>query len=440
MLVADIIRHKRDGAELTPEEIDFFVAGLADERIPAEQVSALAMAICLNSMTAAECANLTSAMARSGTVLDWADASLDGPVVDKHSTGGVGDKVSFLLAPIAAACGLYVPMISGRGLGHTGGTTDKIESIPGYDATPGFDHFRRVVRETGCAIIGQTKDLAPADRRLYAIRDVTATVESVPLITASILSKKIAAGLDALVMDVKVGNGAFMPTLDAARGLAGSIVSVANAAGLPTRALISDMNECLGKTAGNALEIAESVRFLRDEESDSRLAEVVYALVAEMLVAGGLASNLDQAVASAKSAVSTGKAASTFGRMVSEMGGPTDFVARFDSYLAKAAVVRPVVPQRHGRLHSVDTVAVGNAIIELGGGRRQLNDELDLSVGFSDVARIGDSVDGERPLALVHAKSADDADAAAARLQAACEVGDTAPPERPVIVEALRPD
>jgi thymidine phosphorylase len=295
-----------------------------------------------------------------------------------------------------------------------------------------------VVRDAGCAIIGQTRDLAPADRRLYAIRDVTATVESVPLITASILSKKIAAGLDALVMDVKVGNGAFMPTLDDARELASSIVSVAHAAGLPTRALITDMNECLGTSAGNALEIAESMRFLRNEEIEPRLAQVVFSLVGEMLVAGGLARNFDRAVASARSALESGRAAEVFERMVRGMGGPADFVAGFERFLPKAPVVRSVVPLQPGCLCSVDTVAVGNAVIELGGGRRRLDDRLDLSVGFSNVATIGATVDSERPLALVHASSEDDADAAIDRLQAACVVGETAPPKRPVIVEALR--
>src|SRR5210317_81178 len=231
MLFTDVIRKKRDGGALSDEQIQFFVDGLTNESLPAEQVSSLAMAIFLNSMSFDEAAKLTMAMAASGTVLEWDSQDYTAPVVDKHSTGGVGDKVSFLLAPILAACGCYVPMISGRGLGHTGGTTDKAEAIPGYNATPDFDTFRRVVRETGCAIIGQTSDLAPADRRLYAIRDVTATVESVPLITASILSKKIAAGLQGLVMDVKVGSGAFMASVDQARELATSIIGTAGRAG-----------------------------------------------------------------------------------------------------------------------------------------------------------------------------------------------------------------
>ncbi|MDH3621847.1 MAG: thymidine phosphorylase, partial [Gammaproteobacteria bacterium] len=262
MLFTDVIRKKRDGGELDDREIQFLVDGLADESLPAEQVSAFAMAVFLNSMSFDEAAKLTLAMAASGTVLDWNPDIYDAPVVDKHSTGGVGDKVSFLLAPILAACGCYVPMISGRGLGHTGGTTDKAESIPGYNATPDLDTFREVVRDVNCAIIGQTPDLAPADRRFYSIRDVTSTVESVPLITASILSKKIAAGLQGLVMDVKVGSGAFMESMDQARELATSIIGTAAKAGLRTHALITDMNEVLGSTAGNALEIGESVRSL----------------------------------------------------------------------------------------------------------------------------------------------------------------------------------
>jgi thymidine phosphorylase len=260
MLFTDVIRKKRDGGELTQDEIRLFVDGLSDNSLPAEQVSALAMAIFLNSMSFDEAAHLTRAMASSGTVLDWGGHDLGGPVVDKHSTGGVGDKVSLLLAPIAAACGCFVPMISGRGLGHTGGTLDKVGSIPGYDPMPDFDRFARVVKAAGCAIIGQTGELAPADRRFYAIRDVTGTVESVPLITASILSKKIAAGLDALVMDVKVGSGAFMKSLDEAEKLARSLIGTAAAAGLRTHALITDMNEVLGTTAGNAVEINESPR------------------------------------------------------------------------------------------------------------------------------------------------------------------------------------
>jgi thymidine phosphorylase len=435
MLFTDVIRTKRDGGSLSDEQLQFFVDGLADNSIPAEQVSALAMAIFLNSMSFEEAGKLTTMMAASGTVLDWQPEDLGGPVVDKHSTGGVGDKVSFLLAPIAAAAGCFVPMISGRGLGHTGGTTDKAEAIPGYNATPDFDLFRKTVKEVGCAIIGQTEDLAPADRRFYSIRDVTGTVESVPLITASILSKKIAAGLQGLVMDVKVGSGAFMGSHERAVELARSIIATANTAGLKTHALITDMNEVLGSTAGNALEIAESMRFLRNDARESRLAEVVLALCAEMVLVGGLEEDRDAARRRCEATLDNGSAAEVFGRMTAALGGPVDFVERFDTYLAKAPVIREV--HAEGIVTAVDTRAVGNAIIELGGGRRLVGEKLDLSVGFSNIAPIGAEVGSERPLAVVHAASEEDADRAVLNLLGACTLGDAAPSARPVIAEIL---
>lgn len=435
MLFTDVIRKKRDGGELSDDEIQFFVDGLADNSLPAEQVSSLAMAIFLNSMSFEEAGKLTLAMAASGTVLDWSSEGLDGPVVDKHSTGGVGDKVSFLLAPIAAACGCYVPMISGRGLGHTGGTTDKAESIPGYDATPDFHTFRKIVREIGCAIIGQTADLAPADRRFYSIRDVTGTVESVPLITASILSKKIAAGLQGLVMDVKVGSGAFMDTQERAKELAQSIIGTAAKAGLETHALITDMNEVLGTTAGNALEIEESVLYMQNVRRDARLDDVTLSLCAEMLVVGGLEDDRSKARARCDEAVTSGRAAEVFGRMVHALGGPADFVDKHAQYLVKAPVVRAV--HAAGFVTSVNTRAIGNAIIELGGGRRKVGEALDLSVGFSEIAPIGTKTDGNTPLAVIHAASDADAIKAEQNLLAACRLGESAPESRPVISEIV---
>lgn len=438
MLFTDVIRTKRDGGELSTEQIELFVQGLSDDSLPPEQVSALAMAIFLNSMSFREAADLTRAMASSGTVLDWRDSGLDGPVVDKHSTGGVGDKVSFLLAPIAAACGLYVPMISGRGLGHTGGTLDKVGVIPGYDAMPGFDLFRRVVRKAGCAIIGQTGELAPADRRFYAIRDVTGTVESIPLITASILSKKIAAGLDALVMDVKVGSGAFMKTREQAEALAHSLIGTAAAAGLKTHCLITDMNEVLGTTAGNAVEIGESMRYLRNEHRDARLDEVVLALCAEMLLIVDLETDREKALERARQALVSGAAAERFSRMVAELGGPADFVERFDAYLPKAKVSLPVEAQKSGYLVEVDAFEVGNAVIVLGGGRRQLDDRLDLSVGFTDLLPIGSKLESGMPLGTVHAASKAAARQAADILQRACRIAAHPPGARPVVYPAMR--
>ena len=437
MLFADVIQKKRDGGELTAAEIEFFVKGLADASIPSEQVAALAMAVIFKSMTFDEAAKLTTEMASSGTVLDWAAEELGGPVIDKHSTGGVGDKVSFLLAPIAAACGCFVPMISGRGLGHTGGTLDKIESIPGYHATPDFDLFKKVVKTTGCAIIGQTADLAPADRRFYAIRDVTATIESVPLITASILSKKIAAGLEGLVMDVKVGTGAFMQSIERATKLARSIIGTAATAGLKTHALITDMNEALGQTAGNAIEIAESVEFLKNENREARLNEVVIALCAEMLIVTGIDKDNAAARSSVETSITSGAAAEVFSRMVAAMGGPADFVDKYTTYLPKAAICKPVQPDEVGYLAAVDAHAVGSAIIELGGGRQQLGEKLDLAVGIGDIAKIGDMVGTDRPLAVVHAASEADADLASNLINQACTISADKPDERPIVYEIL---
>ncbi len=435
MLFTDVIRTKRDGGTLSDEEIQFFVAGLTDESIPAEQVAALAMAIFLNSMTFEEAGKLTLAMASSGNVLEWQDLELDGPVVDKHSTGGVGDKVSFMLAPIAAACGCYVPMISGRGLGHTGGTTDKAEAIPGYNTAPDFSKFRQIVKDIGCAIIGQTADLAPADRRLYSVRDVTGTVESVPLITASILSKKIAAGLDALIMDVKVGSGAFMPTAARARKLADNIISTAAMANLKTHVLITDMNEVLGRTAGNAVEIAETMRYLRNEEREARLDAVVLGLCAEMLVVNGIETDRAAATKRCDAAVTSGRALEIFCQMVTALGGPDDFIDNSEQHLASAKVVRPI--HTDGFLTTVDTRGVGNAIIELGGGRRQVGEALDLSVGFSDIASIGTLLDNNTPLAVIHAASEADATKAEALFLAACTTGAEAPTKAPIIAEIV---
>ena len=437
MIFKNLIRKKRDGLRLSPGEIEFFVHGLADCSLPAEQVAALAMAVFFRSMEFAETGALTVAMANSGVRLSWDELRGRGPVVDKHSTGGIGDKVSFLLAPIAAACGCFVPMISGRGLGHTGGTLDKLDAVPGYCSVPTVEEFRRVVASVGCAIIGQTDDLAPADRRLYAIRDVTATVESIPLITASILSKKIAAGNDALVMDIKTGSGAFMETIDDARALARSIIGVAATTGMTTHALITDMSQTLGWNVGNSLEIAESLAFLDGGPREPRLEEVVFALVAEMLVMTKLAPDHAQARARAQAAVSSGEAAARFERMVAELGGPRDLFAGADRHLLRAPVVMPVFPLTEGCISRVDARAVGNVLIGLGGGRRVAGERLDLAVGLSSVAGIGAPVDKERPLAVVHARSPEQVQWAAAALRAAISISEERASPPPIVHETL---
>jgi thymidine phosphorylase len=439
VLTAELIRRKRDGGELSADEISFLVGGIADGSVSDAQVGALAMAILLRGMNSKERIALTGAMTRSGAVLDWSDARLTGPVLDKHSTGGVGDKVSLLLAPIVAACGGAVPMISGRGLGHTGGTLDKLESVPGYDTAPDPAAFRRAVQRAGCAIVGQTAELAPADRRLYAIRDATGTVESIHLIVASILSKKLAAGLDALVMDVKVGSGAFMPRLENARELAGAIVEVARGNGLPTSALITDMDRVLGRTAGNAVEVRESVAALTGASVDPRLRDVTLALCAELLVLGGIEGNASVARACAEHALDSGAAAERFAAMVAELGGPSDFLEAPSKHLPTAAVRVEVFPASPGIVERVDVREVGLAVVALGGGRVRESDPVDHSVGLTDVAAPGERVGpGERPLAVVHAADSDAAERCGDALRDAYVVGGAPKEAPPPVLEVLR--
>jgi thymidine phosphorylase len=437
MLPQEIIRRKRDGAALSDEEIAFMARGIADDTVSEGQVAAFAMAVFFQGMTMDERVALTRGMTRSGRMLDWRDVGLSGPVLDKHSTGGVGDKVSLMLAPMVAACGGYVPMISGRGLGHTGGTLDKFDGIPGYETAPDIKRFQQVVKEVGCAVIGQTADLAPADKRFYGIRDVTATVESIPLITASILSKKLSAGLDGLVIDVKTGNGAFAASYDMARELAQSLVAVANGAGMATTALITDMNQVLGRTAGNAVEVAESLDYLTGRHRDPRLDEVVMALCSEMLVLGGLAGDNAAAAVRLRDALDSGRAAEIFGQMIAALGGPGDFLEHSDIHLPQASVVQAVHAETVGVVTEIDTRAVGVAVVALGGGRRRASDLIDHSVGFTDIAALGEKVDGERPLAIVHARDAETAAAAAKDLRRAMTVGETAPKAASAVYERL---
>ena len=435
MFAQSLIRVKRDGGTLSQAQIQSFVQGLVDETWSESQVAAMAMAILLKGMTRSECVALTQAMTHSGPVLNWADAGLAGPVLDKHSTGGVGDKVSLLLAPIVAACGGVVPMVSGRALSHTGGTLDKLEALPGYAVAPPREQLLRVLREAGCAIFGASADLAPADRRLYAIRDVTATVESVPLITASILSKKLAAGLQALVLDVKLGNGAFMHRLDDARTLARSLVEVAGAAGLPCRALISDMDQVLGLTAGNALEVAESLDFLTGTVREPRLLALTLALSAQLLQLGGLAPTLAAGQALAEAALSSGRAAECFARMVAGLGGPADVLT--DARLPAAPVQVDLVAPRDGVIASMDARALGLVVVELGGGRRRAGDTIDPRVGLSDIRPLGSLLRAGDPLLRVHAASAAQAQAACQSLLASITLADTSPPVGPVVIETL---
>ena len=438
-LPQELIRIKRDGGTLGDAQVQAFVLGLTDRSWSDAQCAAMAMAILLRGMSRDECAALTLAMARSGSLIDWSRAGFARPIVDKHSTGGVGDKVSLMLAPIVAACGAVVPMVSGRGLGHTGGTLDKLQSLTGYNVAPSRALLTRVLRDAGCAIVGASARVAPADRRLYALRDVTATVESLPLITASILSKKLAAGLEGLVMDVKVGNGAFCATIDQARALATSLVDVAAAAGLPTRALVTDMNQVLGHSAGNALEVREAIDFLTGRASgragegarEPRLLEVTLALAAEMLVLCGLAGSTDEGQRQARAALDSGRAAERFERMVAGLGGPSGVLSSRFAGLLEAPAVIDVPAPCSGFVQAMDTRAVGLVVVSLGGGRAHAHARIDHRVGLSHVRPIGGHVALGAPLARVHAATREDAEAARARLLDAITLAPQPPPVSP---------
>jgi thymidine phosphorylase len=425
LLPQEIIRIKRDGGRLSQADIAAFIGGVADGHVSDAQIAAFAMTVLLRGMNRDERAALTLAMARSGRIIDWRGVDLPGPVLDKHSTGGVGDGISLVLAPAVAACGGFVPMVSGRGLGHTGGTLDKCESIPGYRAKPDLATLQRVVRKVGCAVVGATADIAPADRRMYAVRDVTASVESVDLITASILSKKLAAGLQGLVMDVKFGSGAFMPSLEQAEMLADSIVETATAAGLPTVALLTDMNEVLGGVAGNAVEVTAAIAVLKGEGGDGRYLAVARALAGEMLALGGLQPDPAAGAAAFDQALASGAAAERFAAMVAELGGPADLLERPRDYLPHAPIRRPVFAPTAGRVVRMDVRAVGLAVVDLGGGRADVADLIDPAVGLTDVVRLGDEVSpAGRPLAIIHARDEAGYGAAAERLRNACVVRD----------------
>ncbi|RFF26865.1 MULTISPECIES: thymidine phosphorylase [unclassified Wenzhouxiangella] len=439
MQFREILRQKRDGRALDAAAIEQLVEGITDGSLGDEQLGAFAMAVFLNGMEDGECVSLTRSMRDSGQVLRWDDPALPGPVLDKHSTGGVGDATSLLVAPIVAACGGFVPMIAGRGLGHTGGTVDKLAAIPGYEVSPPTARFQEIVRDIGCAMIGQTADLAPADRRLYAVRDVTATVESVPLIVASILSKKLAEGLEGLVLDIKTGNGAVMTDPDEARYLARRLTEVGTLAGVRTHALLTDMSQPLADSAGNALELAEVVDCLRGQPRRDTLMTLSRELAIETLLAGRLAEDRDTARQQVESAIESGRAAERFAAMVGELGGPSDLIERPDKYLPEAPVVEDVYADRPGFVASCDVRAIGMAVVDLGGGRRSADDRIDPAVGLSGLAQIGDDVGTDRPLARIHARSADDAERAATAVRDACRISEQ-PAERPELVsERLTP-
>jgi thymidine phosphorylase len=413
-----VLSKLRHAQPLSVEDLHWTARSLADGGLSDAQAGAFAMGVCARGLGEPERVALTLAMRDSGKVLHW---NLDGPVLDKHSTGGVGDCVSLVLAPALAACGAYVPMISGRGLGHTGGTLDKLDAIPGFLSDLDEARFRAVVADAGCAIVSASTDIAPADKRLYAVRDVTATVDSLDLITASILSKKLAAGLQGLVLDVKVGSGAFMKEIDAARDLARALVSTANAAACKTSAIISDMNQPLVPSLGNALEVAEVMRVLTEPDSGP-LVELSAALGGVLLADAGLAEDVQAGADAVVATIRDGRAAERFGRMVSAMGGPVQFVENWQRFLPEATVIREVSSLSEGHVSGIDGEALGLAVVALGGGRQIESDLIDPAVGLSQVVRLGQNVGKGQPLAVVHASRPDAADRAVAAVRAAISI------------------
>ncbi|RMA41758.1 thymidine phosphorylase [Rhodophyticola porphyridii] len=429
-----ILIKARDGLPLTEAEIYWFAEGIAQGQVSDMQAGAFAMAVCTRGLSRDNRVHLTHGMLQTGEVLKW---DLDGPVLDKHSTGGVGDAVSLLLAPALAVCGAYVPMISGRGLGHTGGTLDKLEAIPGYRTQVGVEELQELVADIGCAIVGASGDIAPADKRLYGVRDVTGTVESIDLITASILSKKLAAGLEALVLDVKVGSGAFMADPDDALALAQSLVETAQGAGCMCSALITDMSQPAAKAAGNALEVIEVMEALTGSSVGTSLHRLTVALGGEVLALGGLAADAADGEGRIAAALSSGQAAERFGEMVAALGGPADFVERWRDRLPAARVMMDVHPGEPGHVAAIDTRALGEAVVRLGGGRLVATDQLDPGVGLSDIAPIGARVDGARPLARIHAATEEAARAQAGRIRDAYVLAERAPDPPPLIHERI---
>lgn len=436
MLPQEIIRKKRNKQMLTADEIEFFIKGLTDGSVADIQAAALSMAIFLNGFSKQETLALTLSMRDSGTRLSWQEIT-DGPVVDKHSTGGVGDKVSLMLAPMLASCGAYVPMIAGRGLGHTGGTLDKLDSIAGYHTNIDIETFKQTVKTVGCAIIGQTAELAPADKKLYAIRDVSATVESVPLITASILSKKLAAGLQYLVMDIKCGNGAFMENMERAHELAQSIVQVANGAGTKTTALLTDMNSVLGTAVGNALEIEEAISYLKGEPADSRLDKVTMSLCEELLQNSGVVKNKKEAEEKLRHSLSSGLAYEKFLKMSANLGADMALLENFAKQRTKAMYSEPIYAIEEGYVTSIDTRKVGLGIIMLGGGRTLPTQKINYTTGFTSFCQIGDKVDNKTPLCYIHAEDNEKISEVKALLHEAVKIAPNKPQTSPVIIEKI---
>ncbi len=440
MLPQEVIRIKRDGGILDPADLRAFVLDIASGKIAQGQVGAFTMAVFLRGMTRDETVAYTLAMRDSGVVLDWKPLGLDNRrLIEKHSSGGVGDeKITLLVVPLAAACGLYAPNISGRGLGHVGGEIDMLDAIPGYITQPTPEHFMRVVKEVGGSICGPTPDLAPVDRDIFYVRDVASTVDSVPLITGSIMSKKLAAGPRGLVTSVGCGTGSFMANIEQARELAVSMADVGAGAGVPTVMMITDLCAVLGLTAGNAIEVVETVEFLTGKRRDARTLELLLAIAAEMLVMGGVAPDMDAATKLAQARLDDGSAAEKFDKMVAGMGGPKNFIENPAKHMDVAPVIKPLFAARAGYVAGMDCHGPGMAVVDMGGGRTRPEQTIDFAVGLADFVQVGDAVGKDRPLCVIHARDDAGWERAAGRILPAITVTDEKPaPLGPIVLERI---
>lgn len=433
MNVGSLIERVRKKKYITETDMLEFGSMISSPIVSDAQIGAFAMAVCLNGLSLEARVGLTKGMRDSGDQLVW---DLPGPVLDKHSTGGVGDPVSLLLAPALAACGAFVPMISGRGLGYTGGTLDKLESIPGYSSDISKERFQRIVKKTGLAIVGASDDVAPADQRLYRIRDVTATVDSLDLITASILSKKLSAGLDSLVLDVKTGSGAVIKEFEKSELLARSLIGVANGAGCPTVALLTDMSQPLANAAGNSLEVKSVMETLSGMQVNDRLLEVTIELGSELINLNNPSQSLEDSRCLLKGSISSGRAMEYFSRMVFEMGGPKSFESDWAKYLPKSPVVKEIRANKAGYIDRIDTEALGQVVLNLGGGRKLESDKVDPSVGLSDLIKIGTKVDLKTPIAILHASNEQDVIRVEAIVRGAFSISYNFKPE-PILIHRL---
>ena len=437
----DTIIAKRDGKELTKEQIDEFVKGIVSLDVPDVHIAAFTMAVYFQKLNHIETAHLTNAMAYTGKTVAWDENDLGGPVLEKHSSGGIGDKVSILLAPMIAACGGFIPMVSGRGLGHTGGTLDKLDAIPNYSIQPKLTTLENTIKQVGCAIVGSSEDIAPGDRRMYGIRDITATTEPIELITASILSKKVALGAKRLIMDIKIGSGAFMQTKELGLELASAMNNVAKEIGLDFISYLTDMNTPLGNNAGNALEITEVCAILTKEiEGESRLLELTLTLVAEMLIKGNLVNDFNEGYAKAKQSINDGSAAEKLNQMVAYLGGPNNFIENYQEHLPFAKFKMDLFANEEGYVESIDVTKLGYSVVDLGAGRRNLDDKLDYSVGLENMAGVGDQVGSNangKAIATIHAKSKADANKAAQEILDAYKITSEKTNHLDVIVEKI---